>query len=198
MKHFYRCSDCLSVVTTTSKIHPVQFPPTYSFSYGDCGACGGRMEYLGEVCRDSLVRRELRVPCDARCTNAIGPHCECQCGGENHGSHRLVEVVVETGKAPRFRVPENARARAEEYRELLRAVRSAHDARFGRVYQLKRNGVYLSPPDWYHFCEGQRGQRVNEQISTARELRSHGARNRKLTTILDGLQGTMKRAEVCA
>lgn len=23
--------------------------------------------------------------CDARCVNAIGPNCECSCGGENHG-----------------------------------------------------------------------------------------------------------------
>jgi hypothetical protein len=23
--------------------------------------------------------------CDARCTNATGPNCECSCGGKNHG-----------------------------------------------------------------------------------------------------------------
>jgi len=23
--------------------------------------------------------------CDARCMNAIGPNCECSCGGANHG-----------------------------------------------------------------------------------------------------------------
>lgn len=26
------------------------------------------------------------VPCDARCTNAKGPNCECSCGGANHGA----------------------------------------------------------------------------------------------------------------
>jgi hypothetical protein len=24
--------------------------------------------------------------CDSRCTGAIGPDCECQCGGANHGA----------------------------------------------------------------------------------------------------------------
>ena len=175
MRHYYRCVDCLSVVVADDKIRPVQIPPSYAYSYGECGACGGRIEYLGEVCRDHWQRRELRVPCDARCTGAIGPHCECQCGGENHGSNRLVEVVVETGKLPRLMVPGDAGAKGEAYRELLRAVRSAHDGRFDRVFQLKRNGVYLSPPDWYHFCEG---QRFNRRILEARELRSHAARNR--------------------
>lgn len=24
-------------------------------------------------------------PCDARCMGAVGPSCDCSCGGENHG-----------------------------------------------------------------------------------------------------------------
>jgi hypothetical protein len=29
--------------------------------------------------------------CDARCTSATGPTCECQCAGENHGAdHRFL------------------------------------------------------------------------------------------------------------
>ena len=195
MRHYYRCADCLSVVAADAKIQPVQIPPSYSYSHGECGACGGRIECLGEVCRDHLVRRELCVPCDARCTGAIGPHCECQCGGENHGSHRVVEVVVETGKLPRVMVPGDARAKGEAYRELLRAVRTAHDTRFGRLFQLKRNGIYLSPPDWYRFCEG---QHFNQQILAARELRSHAARNRKLSAILAEITGASKPMAVCA
>jgi hypothetical protein len=31
--------------------------------------------------------------CDARCTSAKGPNCECSCGGANHGKdHELVGV----------------------------------------------------------------------------------------------------------
>lgn len=25
------------------------------------------------------------ITCDARCTNATGPNCDCSCGGKNHG-----------------------------------------------------------------------------------------------------------------
>jgi hypothetical protein len=195
MRHFYRCIDCLSVVATEAKIHPVQIPPSYAYSCGECGACGGRIEYLAEVCRDHWQRKELRVPCDARCTGAIGPHCECQCGGENHGSNRMVEVVVETGKLPRVMIPSDARAKGEAYRELLGTVRSAHDVHFGRVFQLKRNGVYLSPPEWYRFCEG---QRLNQRILAARELRSHAGRYRKLNAILAEITGASQPVGVCA
>lgn len=34
------------------------------------------------------------VPCDARCTNAIGHTCDCSCGGANHASKRLITELV--------------------------------------------------------------------------------------------------------
>jgi hypothetical protein len=194
MRHFYRCADCLSVVATDAKIQPVQLPPAYIRSFGECGACDGRIEYLGQVQRDYLARTELRVPCDARCTSAIGPHCECQCGGVNHGSNRVVEVVVEVGKVPRVMVPPDAKVKAETYRALVQSVRDAHRVRFGRVVELKRQGAYLSVPDW---CLFQEGVRLNNRIVAARELRSHAARNRKLDAILADIIGS-RVVGVCA
>lgn len=37
--------------------------------------------------RHEPVNGELRedVPCDARCTGAVGLKCSCSCGGKNHG-----------------------------------------------------------------------------------------------------------------
>lgn len=32
-------------------------------------------------------RFSAKRKCDARCLNAKGPNCECQCGGANHGSN---------------------------------------------------------------------------------------------------------------
>lgn len=34
--------------------------------------------------------------CDARCLNAIGPNCECSCGGKNHGAGYSAERLCET------------------------------------------------------------------------------------------------------
>jgi hypothetical protein len=194
MRHFYRCIDCLSVVATEGQIRPVQVPPRYTYSYSECRGCGGQIEYMGEVRRNCLQRRELRVPCDARCTGAIGPHCDCQCGGENHGTNRLVEVLIEAGKVPRVMVPADASAKGEAYRELVRTVRSAHNERFARLFQLKWLGAYLTVPQWCSYCEG---QRLNERIVAARKLRSHAARNRKLNAILTEM-AAQRSAGVCA
>lgn len=43
-------------------------------------SCGRRV--LGEPVRGTMNKR---IPCDARCTNAVGPACSCSCGGANHG-----------------------------------------------------------------------------------------------------------------
>lgn len=194
-RHFYRCIDCLSVVATETKIQPVQIPPAYVYSFCECGACGGRIEYTGEVERDRLQKTAFTVPCDSRCTNAFGPRCDCQCGGANHGSHRVVEVVVEVGKVPRLIVPEDAKVKGEAYRALVQAVQNALQTRYGRVFQAKRNGEYLNVADWFLYVEG---QRLQNRIHEAREFRSHVARNKKLNAILADITPTPAAMGVCA
>lgn len=44
---------------------------------------------------DRIIRRPLEASnheCDARCLQAKGEHCQCKCGGENHGTGGL-EIV---------------------------------------------------------------------------------------------------------
>jgi hypothetical protein len=36
--------------------------------------------------------------CDSRCMNAIGPNCDCSCGGANHGRGHHVELRFDLGK----------------------------------------------------------------------------------------------------
>lgn len=43
--------------------------------------CGHRLEVLRIKGTHNPKRK-----CDARCINAIGPSCSCECGGENHSS----------------------------------------------------------------------------------------------------------------
>jgi hypothetical protein len=40
----------------------------------------------------------VKSACDLRCTNAIGPKCDCVCLNENHGTHRLVVFSKIVGK----------------------------------------------------------------------------------------------------
>ena len=60
--------------------------------------CKGLIEghrVMGKVLMGKVYDVSLRPPCDGRCTNAQGPSCECQCGGANHGSQKLVEHLTE-------------------------------------------------------------------------------------------------------
>lgn len=37
------------------------------------------------VCKSVQGHVNEAVPCNSKCTSATGPHCECRCGGANHG-----------------------------------------------------------------------------------------------------------------
>jgi hypothetical protein len=56
-----------------------------------------RPRFMGRVEGARLTRMESRTPCDGRCIGAVGPSCDCSCGGENHGMTRLVDVAVDAG-----------------------------------------------------------------------------------------------------
>lgn len=50
-----------------------------------------RAGWISCPCGRAAVARSLKVtmrkmPCDGRCTSAMGPSCSCSCGGRNHGS----------------------------------------------------------------------------------------------------------------
>lgn len=47
-----------------------------------CSGCGGS-RWTWAVVEGSFSES---VSCGARCRNAVGPSCECQCGGENHAA----------------------------------------------------------------------------------------------------------------
>lgn len=114
--HYYRCFSCCHVAVCDGKIAPET----------RC-MCDGKLELLGRVsqARRGLVRDSERCACDARCTNAPGPSCDCRCGGENHGTGRTVPIIVDAGGVPRVRVDCEAecRARAEEYRAAAEPIR---------------------------------------------------------------------------
>lgn len=58
---------------------------------------GKKHQTMGKVTTTGLQGSAMAPPCDGRCTNAPGPSCDCQCGGENHGSGKLVPKAVNRG-----------------------------------------------------------------------------------------------------
>lgn len=104
-RYMYRCHDCLAVSAVDGVLVDRR---------ARCD-CGGTVECLGYV-RDTgrryLARDSFDVPCDHRCTGATGPNCDCSCRGENHGTGRVVTVVVDAGGVPRLRAGDLARVGA--------------------------------------------------------------------------------------
>ena len=125
---FFRCSDCLSVVAADLDAMP---PRT-----ADCGACDGfrTVEVMGRMKRTAIpylvTGVDERSPCDARCTHARGPSCDCSCNGKNHGSGLLVEIEHTAG-IPRLRAVDSVKARAfaEEWRAALAVAMTVVDGR---------------------------------------------------------------------
>jgi len=49
------------------------------------GGCGRIFRLDGG--RPIYGRYVEEVICNAKCTGAVGPSCDCSCGGKNHGGH---------------------------------------------------------------------------------------------------------------
>jgi hypothetical protein len=75
-----------------------------------CPWCGSESahEYMGRVQGDKVITEVERCPCDERCTNARGPHCDCKCNGENHGTQRLIVVTLTEQGIPSIALPDGA------------------------------------------------------------------------------------------
>ena len=164
---FVRCADCLSVVAVEERPEGLL-----------CGLCGGRVEEMGRVTRDrrGMVTAAYDIPaCDARCTHASGPSCDCPCGGANHGTGVTVPVVVTEG-APRVSVPAAARAQrtADEWRAELVRVKGT---RAGRMSLAQRDGAWLGGGDYGLVMQYRR------ILAHAKGLRTHKGRMAQLRRI---------------
>lgn len=112
-RHYYRCCDCLTVYAVDgARLSPEAV----------CDLCDGKTEWMGRVAADRLVKVEFRCDCDDRCTAALGPKCNCKCGGKNHGASFAAysRVIVDVGGVPRLTRPDTgAKVKAAEYRAAL-------------------------------------------------------------------------------
>jgi hypothetical protein len=103
--YYHKCDDCLTPFSSTERVV-------------DLCDCDGNVTFMGQVQGDKYVKTENRPPCDGRCTHACGPHCDCACGGVNHGTGKLVATIVKEGKVKAIDFSEEDMLRAYKYREL--------------------------------------------------------------------------------
>lgn len=148
--HYYRCLDCLSVITTDYK-HKIHYDDDGKLVYLQC-ECGGRYEYMGEVHRDRLVKHEHRVSCNESCASARGPKCSCKCGGLYHGLNLYTDVTVDVGKVPMVSMPnEKALKTAQEFRTMRDFVNKTIENHFG--YEPGRGYPWLPRDVWMRKVE---------------------------------------------
>jgi hypothetical protein len=192
---YLRCPDCLSTVTVNSKKIKTGFDyqrfdiykydnTLHRWKAPVCSLCDCEMEVMGEVEGNSYVRHDMKCACDARCTNAPGPNCDCQCRGEFHGTGRMVEYVAETGRVIVKETPE-AKAVADEFHASCEKYVSRWRSIYGAVVDQKNSGSYLHGSDYGAYCEG---VSVYGLFAKAKKLKTHKARISKIQNLTEGLK----------
>lgn len=159
---YYRCLDCLTVCAAESNHAKIK-----------C-ACGGMCENMGKVSGLRLTMTHLACACDERCTSATGPNCTCSCGGENHGSGRVVEVVLDAGPLPvlQCELTDKARADLAEFRAAYTPLRDEYRAMSGC-----KTGGQVVQFSYSRFCE------LGRMLTKARNARSHSGRMKTLSAL---------------
>lgn len=162
-RHFYKCPLCLCVAAVDSE-HAQAIT---------CGYCQNPMEYMGRVAGERLAKDEIRCACDFRCIDAVGPKCDCSCGGKNHGSGKVVVVTVDAGKLVAETKPTAKQVlEAREYRATLEAAL----AEWRPLNAAKHQGFI--PRD--QFC---RWLALERAITAAKKMRSHAGRMKALAAV---------------
>lgn len=165
---YYKCADCLE---------PVAIDEQYNTLTCDCG---GNLRLMGKVTGDSWSLHQEQSACDYRCTDAAGPQCNCSCGGVNHGSHRVVSVLVAQGMVsvvPRSDL-EVRKARTAEYRAAITAARNAMPESWRTAYQAKREGRWV--PNFGDFLSARDHL---DAVNHAAGLKTHSGRMKALRAI---------------
>jgi hypothetical protein len=174
-RYYYRCADCLTAMVAEEGLRK-----------STVCACGGKLRMMGEVRRHRVVNVELHTPCDGRCTGAQGPACDCQCGGENHGSMRVVKVVTDLGPARVTAVDGDVQiARAQEYRQLVIEVDEAIRASYlGPTFEARKVGAWVADITRWHACE-----HIAAGRARAIKLKTHNGRTAALRKLLAHIKG---------
>ncbi|NDC37707.1 MAG: hypothetical protein EBZ48_06600 [Proteobacteria bacterium] len=128
--YYHKCNDCLTPFSSTER-------------KVDVCDCNGSVSFMGVVQGDKYVKTEDRAPCDGRCTHASGPMCDCACNGANHGTGRLVSVVVKEGKVQAVGLSEQDIERAHKFRAFRDYAEKQYTDIYGKHIALLKSGQYV-------------------------------------------------------
>lgn len=176
--HYYRCKECLTTYTTEKRLPECSYKTAQAVC--DCGC--ERSEYLGQSSRPNrLVRQATLCACDARCTYATGPNCDCSCLGANHGTGRTITVDYDGGPIPKLKQqrPDEAKAIRKQFQEATAAAYDRIRAKFGPSLVDR-----IEAGAWVDDREAWNGVRWAKQaVLEARALKTHKGRLAKLAAV---------------
>lgn len=126
-RYYIRCCDCLAVAAIDEEVRGYHAISKLDTQPLVCGICGGLFENMGRVSLDKkkLMKEETLCACDGRCTNACGPSCDCQCGGVNHGTGKVIIVQRVVGSVPKATPVADAEKHLKQAEEYRAAVKEA-------------------------------------------------------------------------
>ena len=168
---YLRCGHCLGIVAVNEQ------PPRELY----CATCGGPVECMGRVTpeRKLHVSTEFVIPCDARCTGAKGPSCDCSCNAVNHGTGALVEINHDTAipKIPQLDRA-NRLAIAEEFKAAFSVLQQLKMDRWPD--RIRNKTEYLAGDNYGQYLKY---QTFLEELSDIRRMKQHKARMGRIRKI---------------
>lgn len=176
--HYFRCDDCLSAMTVKESDLPGN-PHTCN---GSC-VCTGPIRHIGRVHETYYEREGQKAPCDKRCTNATGPDCSCKCNCKNHGTGRLVTVVVEQGKIRVTSFDQESIDKGNAWRTLREEFLTQVRRVWGEVQESVKtySCSYQQRYDYY---------RISEMFSKAIKMRVYSRRQKRVESLLNELKAS--------
>lgn len=143
-----------------------------------CPLCNEKaLRIMGRVEKTDIVRSKVKAACDLRCTNAVGPKCNCECGNVNHGTHKLVrydkffrklEVVekdlLNDNEEYLARIKRMAAAKVDIKERVLAFL----EWKYGEIVRICKTGDY----DWKTYTEFQKYCELKKRINKIEDLRS--------------------------
>ena len=172
MLTYFRCSDCLTAFTSQEKRI-------------DWCACGGKVQAMGVVHGPRYRKTEECTACDERCTNAVGPSCNCQCGGENHGTGKTVQTVVEQGmvKVSALQDPAKSMRIANEFHSAFAEAKKRLYAKHGLTLKQIIHRIYIADKTEYWAAIN-----AERALNSAKSYKVHKLRMEYLANFLKDVQ----------
>jgi hypothetical protein len=203
MQRWYlKCQYCERPMAVDIDNIEISAPNIEGVAQSACPLCGEKeLRVMGRVEKKNIVREGVKAACDARCTNAVGPVCDCICGNINHGTHRLVrydkvfcklEVVEKDLLNNNTEYLARIRRMAAAKVDIKQRVLAFLEWKFKRILEIHKSNAWLRGDDWYDYLKY---VEFEKQIDKIEDLKSIQKKINKLTHMIPAIGSNLDYIE---